>query len=96
MSAGVSIKAGYWRSTTSVGPLKAVCLDFINENTNDVNKKQQLQQQQRPLEFLNATKIAHFLMPRMLKITFLNLDFKFFVGRREYLQTPLEGKLQPL
>ena len=73
MSAGVSIKAGYRRSTASVGPLKAVCLVFINENTNDVNKKQQLQRQQRPLEFLNATKIAHFLMPRRLKITFPNL-----------------------
>ena len=30
---GVSIKAGYQRSTAApVGPLTAVCLDFINEN----------------------------------------------------------------
>ena len=31
IDAGVSIKAGYQRST-------AVCLDFINENKNDIKK----------------------------------------------------------
>ena len=34
--AGVSIKAGYWWSTTACRP--AACLDF-DENKNDVNKK---------------------------------------------------------
>jgi len=34
---GVSIKAGYRRSTAApVGPLTAVCLDFITENKNGV------------------------------------------------------------
>ena len=48
-STGVSIIAGYRRST-------AVCLDFINENKNDINKKKEIQQQRQPLKFVNATK----------------------------------------
>ena len=39
-----------------VGPLTAVCLDFINENKNDIKKRMQIQQQRRPLKLLNATK----------------------------------------
>ena len=64
---GVSIKASYQRSTPPVGLLlTAVCLDFINENKNDINKEKQ----QQPLKFLNATKTERFLMPRRLEIAF--------------------------
>ena len=53
---------------------KAVCLDFINENKNDINKKKANSTQRRPLKFLNATKQhgfdEQFLMPRTLEITF--------------------------
>ena len=52
-----------------VGPL-TVCLDFVNENKNDIKKKKQTQQQRRPLKFLNATKTARFLVPRTLEIAF--------------------------
>jgi len=31
-------------------------LDFINEHKNDNDKKKKIQQQQRPMKFLNATK----------------------------------------
>ena len=36
---GVSIKAGYGGLPPPVGSLTAICLDFINENKNDSNKK---------------------------------------------------------
>ena len=36
--------------------LTAVCLDFINENKNDINKKKQIQQQQGPLKILKCYK----------------------------------------
>ena len=50
--------------------LTAVCLDFINENKNDINKQKHIQQQRRTLKFLNATKTARFWTPRTLEIAF--------------------------
>ena len=41
--AGVSIKTSYRRSSAACRTLTTVCLDFINENKND-------------MKFLNATK----------------------------------------
>ena len=38
--AGISIKAGYWQSTTTCRTSSTtVCLDFINESKNDISKK---------------------------------------------------------
>ena len=72
-SLGVSIQAGYRRSTAACRTSYRRLFDFINENKNDINKKKQIQQRRRLLEFLNATKTARYLMHRTLEITFLSL-----------------------
>ena len=93
---GVSIKTSDRRP---VGPLTAICLDFINENKNDVNQKSKLTQR-RTLKFLNATKRAQFLMPRSLEITFQASRFQIFLGgmppdppRRKGPHGPLSGHM---
>ena len=55
--AGVSTKAGYRQSAAACRTSYRRLFDFINENKNDINEKKQIQQQQRPLKLLNATKL---------------------------------------
>ena len=42
--------------------------------------KKQIQQQPRPLKFLNATQTARFLIPRTLEIAFPNFQISNFSG----------------
>ena len=42
--------------------------------------KKQIQQKQQPLKFLNATKTAHFLVPRTLEIAFPSCQISSFSG----------------
>ena len=84
-----------WKPVTSglpppVGPLTAICLDFINENKNDINEKSLLNNN-NDFEILNATKNnKHFDAQNAGNHISKLLDFKFFWESMP--QTPLEEK----
>ena len=52
--------------------------------------KKQIQQKQQPLKFLNATKTAHFLVPRTLEIAFPSCQISSFSG--VHVPRPPRGK----
>ena len=74
-----------------VGPLTAVCLDFITENKNDTYKKKEIQQSTTTTEIFKFSKDSMLFNAQNAGNCISELlDFKFFLG--EACPRPPRGK----